>query len=392
MADNIYVIPGASDRTYFVNARAVSTLDYVMLSYPASSFSVESRRGAQHAPVVFDMCFDPVDPIARMEARLPNLFFTRFDVLRAQAFLEIEFRFVGSLMNPSPDFLFTRLMSALQAQGRVNDQAPVEFEDEWMFFLSDFVRSQIQELERKEREVFLSSRDGLGQFSDAEVREFYRGFHAQFANWKKIASDKMWEMFRSKQSDRTQAWKLLKRIRGASRAVPIEPGKLLDHFKGIFFDQNRPLSVQYPALHHQPVYGPFLREDYELAEGFSMIELEWALDNLNQAAGVGPGRISAKWVVRIFSTPTAKEYLLFLFNQCFRWGVCPSAWSDSEFFVLYKGKGDITDTNNYRAINLLDDFYRIYSRLLYKRLSSWAERYNYFNPTQFGFRTGSEHG
>ncbi len=182
---------------------------------------------------------------------------------------------------------------------------------------------------------------------------------------------------------------MLKRIRGTSRAVPIEPGKLLQHFQTIFFDSARPLSVQYPTLDQEPVYGPFFEPDYHLGDRFSITELNDALRKLNKEAGVGPGRVSSKWVVKIFSTDGSKNYLLFLFNQCFLWGSCPSQWSYSELFVIYKGKGDISDPNNYRAINLLDDFYRIYSRLIYKRLTSWASRYNYFSQAQFGFRPNS---
>jgi hypothetical protein len=94
-------------------------------------------------------------------------------------------------------------------------------------------------------------------------------------------------------------------------------------------------------------------------------------------------------VVQIFSTPVTKQILLLLFNQCFLSGSCPPEWSHSELFIIYKGKGDPSDPNNYRAINLLDEFYRIYSRLLYKRLASWAARYNFFSTSQFGFRSGS---
>ncbi len=375
--------------TYFVNSRPVSALDYVMLSSPATSSAVESRRGAQHAPVTFVMLFDPGYPIQHLEPRLPNLYFSRFDINCVQTFIEVEFRFLNGLSNPSPEFIFSRLVKTLQSQGHVNTQLPVDVEDEWQFFLSDRDREDIKALVDKEREVFVSSRDGLGLFSDLEVKSFYRGFHDSFAAWKKKASDKMWEMFRFKGNDHSQTWKLLKRIRGTSRAVPIEPGVLVEHFRNIFFDPSKPLSIQYPALHHQPPYGPFLREDYNLTDAFLMEELQTALDNLNQAAGVGPGRVSAKWLIKIFSTKTSKEYLLFLFNQCYRWGVCPSAWAHSEFFVLYKGKGEVTDANNFRAINLLDDFYRVYSRLLYARLAAWADRYNFFCPSQFGFRSQS---
>jgi hypothetical protein len=183
---------------------------------------------------MFAMTFDSGFPPQHLEARLPNLYFTRFDILRIQTFIEIEFRFLMSQTNPSPEFIFSRLLKAIQAQGRVNTQVSVDIEDEWKFFLSDHGRECIRELEGKEREVFVSSRDGLGLFSDLEVKSFYRGFHDSFAAWKKKASDKMWQRFRSKGNDRSQTWKLLKRIRGTSRAVPIEPGKLLEHFRSIF--------------------------------------------------------------------------------------------------------------------------------------------------------------
>ncbi len=108
-----------------------------MLSTPATSSAVESRRGAQHAPVTFVMPFDPGYSVQHLEPRLPNLYFTRFDIIRVQTFIEIEFRFLCEQSNPSPEFIFSRLVKALQAQGRVNSQIPIEIEDEWQFFLSD---------------------------------------------------------------------------------------------------------------------------------------------------------------------------------------------------------------------------------------------------------------
>ncbi len=230
---------------------------------------------------------------------------------------------------------------------------------------------------------------GPGAISDSEVREFYHRYRDSYVMWRNKASGQMWDAYKTKRRNHGQTWKLLKRIRSSSKAVPIEPGRLLKHFQTIFFDSNRPLAVHFPGIDHQPVHGPFFEADYHLSDHFSLFELEEALKSLNQDAGVGPGRVSSKWVVKIFSTDGAKEYLLFLFNQCFLWGECPRDWSYSELFVIYKGKGDITDPTNYRAINLLDDFYRLYSRLLYKRLTSWAARYNYFSPAQFGFRPNS---
>jgi hypothetical protein len=293
------------------------------------------------------------------------------------------------MVNPRPQFLFSRLMKMLHSQGQVNRQALVPATESWQFFLTDSDRLEIQGLAVEERAVSERIQSGPGMISDHDVRIFYQRYRAKIESFQAKASNKMWLVYKDKGRDHCQTWKLLKRMRVTSRAVPIEPGRLLSHFRNIFFDPSRPLAVHYPGIEHRPAFGPFLAADYHLSDVFSEDELEQALRSLNTEAGVGPGRVSSKWLVKIFSTPGAKDYLRFFFNQCFLWGECPCEWSYSELFVIYKGKGDPTDPTNYRAINLLDDFYRLYSRLLYKRLTGWASRYNYFSPAQFGFRSQS---
>ncbi len=387
--DNLFVAPGVGTRTYHVSGRPVSLLDYVISSVPFVDFAAGPCFGAQHFPVVFELVIPLSSVPSNMQPRPSNFFFNDFDVVRLQTVFEVELRLVREMVNPSPQFLFARIMNLLHNQGQVNRQSVIPYSESWQFFLSDRDRQGIADITEQERTISLRIQGGPGQISDAEVREFYGRYRALFESLKAKASAKMWVAYKDKGKDRTQAWKLLKRIRGSSRAVPIEPGKLLEHFKKIFFNSSRPLSVQYPTISHRPVFGPFLPGDYDLHEPFSRDELDDALKNLNVDAGVGPGRVSSKWIVRIFDTDGSKDYLLFFFNQCFLWGACPIEWSESELFVIYKGKGDIRDPTNYRAINLLDDFYRLYSRLIYKRLTAWAARYDYFSSAQFGFRPNS---
>jgi hypothetical protein len=353
------------------------------------TFAVEQCFGAQHYSVSFEVDIPSGTSPQNLQPRPPNFFFNDFDILRIQTSLEIELRQISAMMNPSPQFMFQRLMRMLHNQGQINRQALVSYSESWQYFLTDRDRQAIVDLQEEEKEMSFKIQSRVGGVSDEDVRRFYLRYRASFDEWKKKASEKMWEDYRSKTKNMGHTWKLLKRVRGTSRAVPIEPGKLLEHFKNIFFDPNRPLSIQYPSLHHEPVFGPFLAADYELSDKFSEDELKQAMDTLNKEAGVGPGRVSAKWLLRIFSTDGSREYLLFFLNQCFLWGVCPNEWAHSELFVIYKGKGDITDPSNYRAINLLDEFYRLYSRILYKRLTSWAARYNFFSPAQYGFRPNS---
>lgn len=58
-------------------------------------------------------------------------------------------------------------------------------------------------------------------------------------------------------------------------------------------------------------------------------------------------------------------------------------------FVLYKGRGDPCDANNYRAIALTSALGKLYERLLLGRLMQWLRNSRLWSLPQFGFRTGS---
>lgn len=119
---------------------------------------------------------------------------------------------------------------------------------------------------------------------------------------------------------------------------------------------------------------------------FDDAELQAALQDLNGSAAVGPQGVPS-WVLKeVFQETLARPALLALMNQCWSSGTIPAAWSHSELFVLYKGKGDDKDPNNYRGINLLNDFYRIYERMIEQRLSKWRDQNDLHGDFQFGFR------
>jgi hypothetical protein len=90
----------------------------------------------------------------------------------------------------------------------------------------------------------------------------------------------------------------------------------------------------------------------------------------------------------VFTTPESCVPLLALMNLCFVSGEIPAAWGESEIFILYKGKGARDDPNNYRGINLINDFCRVFERLLEARISAWMTNTKPQGPMQFGFRAG----
>ncbi len=161
--------------------------------------------------------------------------------------------------------------------------------------------------------------------------------------------------------------------------MSIAPDVLVHHFKTIFYTSSEPLSFVEPL------------QSFDFHSGdtpFSDAELVAALKLLNGNAAPGPDRIHSRVIKQVFTTPESRTPLLALMNTCFVSGKVPRSWGESEVFILYKGKGSREDPNNYRGINLINDFSRIFERLLEARLLSWMSAQNPQGPMQFGFRAG----
>ena len=115
-------------------------------------------------------------------------------------------------------------------------------------------------------------------------------------------------------------------------------------------------------------------------------ELLLALNRLNGKAAVGPQRISSAVIKGVFSFAPCQPILLALMNRCLYEAKIPSSWGECELFILFKGKGQRSDPDNYRGINLINDFCRLYERLFKSRLEKWAEHYDATGRCQFGYK------
>lgn len=82
-----------------------------------------------------------------------------------------------------------------------------------------------------------------------------------------------------------------------------------------------------------------------------------------------------------FRRKTLMAALRMLFNLCFVKGTTPSQWD-----VLIHKKGDITCLGNHRLINLLSQVYKLFTKILSRRLTP---KLNLYQPyKQAGFMTG----
>jgi hypothetical protein len=78
-----------------------------------------------------------------------------------------------------------------------------------------------------------------------------------------------------------------------------------------------------------------------------------------------------------------------IFNACFRFAFTPEQWRRAENFVLWKGKGELSNVNSFRAISLTQLLAKAYERILFNRLWKWFSASSLFRLPQFGFRPRS---
>lgn len=91
------------------------------------------------------------------------------------------------------------------------------------------------------------------------------------------------------------------------------------------------------------------------------------------------------------NTPASKHqlssYLKTLFNRILETGVYPKDWCVAILSPLHKG-GDVNEPNNFKGILLLSTMSKIFTKIINKRLVSWAENQGLKYEEQAGYRQG----
>ena len=76
-----------------------------------------------------------------------------------------------------------------------------------------------------------------------------------------------------------------------------------------------------------------------------------------------------------------------ILNTSIRLGTYPSKLIMAKIIPVFKGDDD-TDANNYRPISLLSNFNRVFEKIIHKRLTSYIDKHDLLNSSQYGFRKG----
>ena len=121
----------------------------------------------------------------------------------------------------------------------------------------------------------------------------------------------------------------------------------------------------------------------DLDREISLLEVKEAVRKLKSGKASGIDNISAEFLkaAEVYISP----FLVKLFNKIFNVGVFPDAWSKSIIVPIFK-KGDASNPENYRGVSLLSVISKVFTYMLNKRLTTWAEEEHKVCEEQAGFR------
>ena len=154
------------------------------------------------------------------------------------------------------------------------------------------------------------------------------------------------------------------------------------YFKNLYESKSKPGILQEEFL-YDPDFDNIIFDVSILNDIIVMEELEEAIHKLKNNKSCNIDGILNEFLK--LCTSSIKKLLLKLFNVILDSGIFPTQWSRGEIIPVFK-KGDINDPQNYRGITLVSSLGKLFTNILNKRLSLWAEKNSIIGKSQFGFQ------
>jgi hypothetical protein len=126
--------------------------------------------------------------------------------------------------------------------------------------------------------------------------------------------------------------------------------------------------------------GPSDKDSLRLEAPISLEQIQKAMYSMAQGKSPGPDGLGAEFYHALGPLIASPLHQMLLEAQ--RKGVLPSAFASGDIAVLYK-KGDPRDVRNYRPITLLQVDYKIYSKILVRRMKTVID--SFVSKEQLGF-------
>ncbi len=365
----------------FLSDQGCTVIDYFFVrGVQCSRFKREDLTDKGHRALQLDLDWPPASVTElhdrsshrrHLRETLPSTFFN--SIFALQGLTDVASYVRAGLSNVFSLFVLT--VGSLLTVSRGSGPSAGET---WYRYLSE---AELNPLLSLEREVgLMAAMVSIGPLPSAyisrarDLRRLRRTLHA-------LATRRLYGEVRDAQGDPTHLWSMVRKFRVSQDrgALPIDT--LVHHFCSVFNRTGDPIPVVFCGD------GPLV--DEELDRSFSFEELDLAVKNLSKGTAPGPTGVGNDVLQSLYAAPGGAEFFLHLFNACLEGAELPTVWRCTELFLLYKGKGLVTDPGSYRGIALMDSSLKLFERLLYARLAPWASARDLIPDCQFGFRSGA---
>ena len=208
-------------------------------------------------------------------------------------------------------------------------------------------------------------------------RKACREYQNAVKKFRKLHNNRFQSKLRNlKVTDTRTYWKLI----NGKPAVKSKPriSDLEQHFRNL----NVTINDNAPAY-----VNDINRTDYDdliLNEPITEEEIIAASKKLKNNKSPGDDNIANEYI-KASIQPMIRCYVG-LFNKILDTGVYPEAWTVGLIIPIYKKKGDIMDSNNYRGVTLLSCIGKLFTSVLNERLKVYCESNKIINENQAGFR------
>jgi hypothetical protein len=128
--------------------------------------------------------------------------------------------------------------------------------------------------------------------------------------------------------------------------------------------------------------------DAELDSPFQDWEITEALEGKRNLKAPGPDGFRVDFLRLVRYDETVCRALANFFTIIIRESQVPAEWDEAYLFVLYKGKGDRSDPNNYRGITLKSHFLKLLEAVVCARFVAWLDKNSLLPDEQLAYRKG----
>ena len=237
---------------------------------------------------------------------------------------------------------------------------------------------------QRQKDIFL---EGQRRYRELDTEEARVWMNTQRNIYRKICRSKRREYLgqeaeRLSELSRTNPNAFWREVKGKKKRAGLPDLDFFEHFKNLANKESSVGEAGQVEIESANEGQEEIHIDI-VDNAIGMSELEGAIKSLKKDKSAGEDLILNDFILN--ASHTVKILILIIFNNILTLEYFPSVWTVGSIVPIFKS-GDKNNLNNYRGITILSCLGKLFTKILNRRLTAWAEQHNILDETQYGFR------